>query len=140
MLSDANTNEVYLHWGSKFINGALDFFSGRFGLSIASALEIYNIFTDDGISNKEQRYSDDAKSAATGALLSLETDALNTILKIIAPRVGPFPLPQGEGTVNYVFFVPALRRLSKSLISLFTLSSANISSRVVDNLRRQFLY
>ena len=69
MLSDANTNEVYLHWGSKFINGALDFFSGRFGSSIASALEIYNIFTDDGISNKEQRYSDDAKEGANKFLI-----------------------------------------------------------------------
>ena len=81
IISDANTNEVYLHWGSKFINGALAFFGGGFGSSIASALEIYNTFTDDGISNKEQNYSDDAKSAATDALLSLEADALNAILK-----------------------------------------------------------
>ena len=34
----------------------------------------------------------------------------------------------------------ALRRLSRSLISLLTRSSANICSRVMDSFRRQFLY
>ena len=72
--------------------------------------------------------------SAAGRVSAVEYGSLTLLLD-------RFPLPLGRGVrANYDFLPTALLRLSKSLISLFTPSSANIVSSVVDSLRRQFLY
>lgn len=81
IISSANNNEVYLHWGSKFINGTLAFLGGQFGVAIASALEIYNTAMDDGVSNKSFDLSDEIKNTAQDTGVSLEADVLNALLK-----------------------------------------------------------
>ncbi|EKP5051543.1 hypothetical protein P3O32_001337 [Salmonella enterica] len=50
-------------------------------MSVASALEIYNTVRDEGVSNKESTFGDDAMDSAQDAAVSAEADILNAILK-----------------------------------------------------------
>ena len=81
MIASANTSEVEWHWLNKFCNGILSFPGGVFGVSVASALEIYNTVKDEGVSNKELSLGDDAIDSAQDAAVSAEADILNAQLK-----------------------------------------------------------
>ncbi|EBP3215243.1 DUF4280 domain-containing protein [Salmonella enterica subsp. arizonae] len=79
LIASANNDEVFFTEVNKFINGMIAFATGGpFGVSIASALEIYNTIEDDG---KETTLLDDVNSSGQDNTLSFEAD---TIKKLIA--------------------------------------------------------
>ncbi|EBP3214566.1 DUF4280 domain-containing protein [Salmonella enterica subsp. indica] len=81
MIASANTSEVEWHWLSKFGNGILTFPGGVFGVSVASALEVYSTVMEKGVSNEKSTFGESAIDSGQDAAVSVEADILNALLK-----------------------------------------------------------
>lgn len=89
LISSANTKEVWLHWGSKFIAGGITFAtSGPLGVTISSSLEIYNTCKDEGISNQNWTIFDGINDVKNSAIQYVGSNATGMGIEHLAANQG----------------------------------------------------